>query len=389
MTDSAASSIQPRKYRVGVACEAEQTASRRGRRAVGSSSPSMQSLAEAAASARPPNGRTITACATGRGTVLSTTWSTRASVPSDPLISRARLIPGRRSWIAKSRSRLDCSEPRASICPAFLALAMEIVQLAYDQFGECGGFLVTSWPGDEPEIGDFSLGEDDAELLDLVAHGPESPGPYPGRVNADHPPSVPVRAFTGTGSTRRPSGASSALRSLERDPGLHDHAITGDLQHLAEMPAEVDDQAVPQASAAGVGSRTPGVQRNSMFGGIAHHRDHVVLGSRYDNSQRVNLVKTGVVCERGTVHRLEIELTGQGPSQVIKNSGTTFIHGRDAPQRERRELVTAELSRRLWGMLRPRLWEKLSPGLWEKLSPGLWGGLSPRRKLAKRAVKSN
>ena len=98
-----------------------------------------------------------------------------------------------------------------------LALAVDVLQLADDQVREVGGLLVVGGPGLVSQVGDLPLGEDDPELLDLVAHRPESHRPDAGRIHADHAADGAGPAFTGTGSSRRPSGASSAL-SASRPP---------------------------------------------------------------------------------------------------------------------------------------------------------------------------
>ena len=150
------------------------------------------------------------------------------------------------------------------------------------------------------------------------------------------PPTVPILALTGTGSSRRPRGASSAFKRLEHDSGLDDDAIRRDLDDLAEMAAEVDDEPVAEGAASRVGPRPAGMDRNPMLGGIAHNRRHVVLGSRNDHSQRVDLVQAGIMRIRCTVQRLEVELTGDQSSQIVIDAGATLIHGRGWTSRSKR-----------------------------------------------------
>ena len=101
------------------------------------------------------------------------------------------------------------------------------------------------------------------------------------------------------------------------------------------MAAEVDHDAVAERTASRVGSRPASMERDPMLGGITHDRRDVVLGPRNDHPQRVDLVEARIVRVRRTIQGLEVELTGNEPSQVVINSGATLIHGRGWTSRAR------------------------------------------------------
>ena len=216
-----------------------------------------------------------------------------------------------------------------------LALPINVLQLADDQVRERGRLLVIGGPRLEPKIDDLSVGHDHAKLFDLVGHGTEPKRPDPGRIDADH---TPQSADPGVDRNRfQPAtqGSQLGVQGLEHDAWLDDNAVRRDLDDLSEMAAEVDHDAVAEGTTSRVGSRTASMERDSMLGGIPHDRRDVVLGPRNDHPQRIDLIETCIMRIRRTVQRLEVELTGNEPSQIVIDTGATLIHGRGWPSRAR------------------------------------------------------
>jgi hypothetical protein len=77
------------------------------------------------------------------------------------------------------------------------------------------------------------------------------------------------------------------------------------------------------------------MERDSMLGSIPHDCRDVVLGPRNDHPQRIDLIETRIMRIRRTVQRLEVELAGNEPSQIVIDTGATLIHGRGWPSRAR------------------------------------------------------
>ena len=248
-------------------------------------------------------------------------------MPSDPLTSRARLIAGLVGGPGERIARPVSPQLGVELGKLLEALAMDVVELADDQVREALRLLVVRRPWPEPEIGDLALGEDDPELLDLVADRPESHRPQPGRVDPDHPAQRP-----GAGIHRHRLQPPSQRRELgieriEHEAGLDDHMVSGDLDDLPEMAAEIDHQPRTERSPSRVRPRPPGMQGDPMLGRVTDDRRHVVLGPRDDHPQGIDLVQAGVVRVGGPIEGLEIELADDESPQVIENPRTMLIHG--------------------------------------------------------------
>ena len=110
-----------------------------------------------AASIRRANWSRTTCCETGIGSVLIVAWTTIASVPSDPVMSRERSTPVAHSRPAQG---IACTIPRRSRSGRRQSLsvpAVEIVQLADEHGNEVARLVFGGRPRLEAELSDLTV----------------------------------------------------------------------------------------------------------------------------------------------------------------------------------------------------------------------------------------
>jgi hypothetical protein len=115
-----------------------------------------------------------------------------------------------------------------------------------------------------------------------------------------------------------------AEEGVEDDTSLRDRRVSFDAE-LAKVAAEIDDESRTEAPAPASGTGAPRMEPEPTLGSVAGEGDEIVLAAREHDPERVDLIESGVVAERGSSDGLEEHLAPDQAAQIVSNAVAGFL----------------------------------------------------------------
>src|SRR5262249_3277219 len=125
-----------------------------------------------------------------------------------------------------------------------------------------------------------------------------------------------------------PAAGKLRVQLMVNDAGLQSDGIRADVQDGAEVPAEIDNEAVAQRLTREAGPGPARHQRKAVLRGIADQGLNILFVSWHSHSQRLNLKNAGVGAVQGARQLVEEKLSLENALEVVADVfALLFVHG--------------------------------------------------------------